>query len=85
MPHRSQLTVHSSPLPGGEARLLLKRARHGNRAILLWGTVLQQRPEHLAERGSDEWEVPEPEPVCLLREQPGETGGSEWGRDWGLL
>ena len=61
--------IHT-PSPRGDFRLLLKGTRRGDGTELLWSAVLQQRPEHLAECGPDEWEVPEPEPVCLLRGQP---------------
>ena len=80
MPHRpSQFTVHRSLLTRGEAHLLLKGTRRGNGTELLWGAVLQQRVEPLAERGPDGGQVPLFEPVHVLREQPGKTGGPEWG------
>ena len=49
----SLFTVHHSL----DLHVLRKRTRPGNRFKLLWLTVLQQRPEHLAERGPDECEI----------------------------
>ena len=43
-----------TPPPCGVLHLLRQRTRLRNRPKLLWLTVLQQRPEHLVERGPDE-------------------------------
>ena len=64
-----------------DLHVLRKRARPRNRSILLWLTVLQLRLEHLAERGPDECEISFVIALHVLREQPGEIGGSGGGRD----
>ena len=58
------------PIPNSELdfHLLRQSTRPRNRPILLWLTVLQQRPEHLAERGPDGGQVSEYESVRVLRE-----------------
>ena len=63
----------------GYLYLLRERERLGNLAILLWRTLLHQRFEHLAQRGPDGGEISFAQPVCVLRGQPGEVSGSEWG------
>ena len=47
--------------------LLRERKGLGNLAILLWRTLLQQRFECLAQRGSDVCEISFAQPVCVLR------------------
>ena len=61
--HSSLITDHCSLL----LHLLRKRKGFRNGLFLLWVKVLQQRFEHLAERGSDEWEISVFESVCVLR------------------
>lgn len=57
--YRPTASAHCSLLtPGGEARLFGQGARHGDGVIVFWGTLLQQRVEHLAECGPNEWEIP---------------------------
>ena len=66
----------------GNRALYLLRERKGlrNEPNLLWRTLLHQRSIHLAERGSTGCEISVAVALCVLREQSGEAGGSEWGR-----
>ena len=63
-PHSSFFILHSEL----DLHLLRKKTRPRNGPILLWLTVLQQRPQYLVERGPDECEISFFESVRLLCE-----------------
>ena len=64
-----------------DLHVLRQRKGPRDRPILLRLTLLQQRFECVAERGSDGFEISVAFALYVLRGQPSEVGGSEWGGD----